>query len=431
MSTFSGFPIPREYMLGWIRWFHYINPTYYGYDSLMMNEFHGRTFDCSAFVPSGSEYQTVSLDQKVCSVTGSSPGQSVVLGDAFVAQSYGFQNGHKRVNIAYIIAIIAVLLVGYILAIEFNPGERSKGDVLVFQRRGAGQRVKPRMDIENKSPTVFCWKEESCSLPLTSMSPIIMQIIPIFVLQRTLYEARERPSKTYSWQSFLLANITVELVWNSLIGVLCFVAWYYPIGLYRNAEPTDAVHSRGFLVFLLIWAMMLSTSTLAHLLIAGLGSGEAASGLATILYELLLLFCGVLAGPDKLPGFWIFMYRVNPLTYLIVGLLSASLANSQVTCAENEYLMFNAPPSNTCAEYLSFYISAQGGYLLRPEDTTAGAECKFCQISETNTFLASVNASFELSWRNFGIMWAYVVFNMTGAVGLYWLAKVPKRRAIS
>jgi hypothetical protein len=29
---------------------------------------------------------------------------------------------------------------------------------------------------------------------------MIMQIIPIFVLQRALYEARERPSKTYCWQ---------------------------------------------------------------------------------------------------------------------------------------------------------------------------------------------------------------------------------------
>lgn len=51
---------------------------------------------------------------------------------------------------------------------------------------------------------------------ITMTVQMIMQIIPMFVLQRTLYEAREQPSKTYCWQSFLLANISVELVWNSV-----------------------------------------------------------------------------------------------------------------------------------------------------------------------------------------------------------------------
>jgi ABC-type multidrug transport system permease subunit len=40
---------------------------------------------------------------------------------------------------------------------------------------------------------------------------MVTQIIPVFVTQRTLYEARERPSKTYSWKAFMLANIFVEL----------------------------------------------------------------------------------------------------------------------------------------------------------------------------------------------------------------------------
>lgn len=37
---------------------------------------------------------------------------------------------------------------------------------------------------------------------------------------------------------------------------------------------------------------MVWSSSLAHLLIAGLETADAASGLATILFELLLLFCG-------------------------------------------------------------------------------------------------------------------------------------------
>ena len=45
---------------------------------------------------------------------------------------------------------------------------------------------------------------------------MMVQIIPVFVVQRTLYEACERQSKTYMWQAFVISNIVVEMVWNSV-----------------------------------------------------------------------------------------------------------------------------------------------------------------------------------------------------------------------
>jgi ATP-binding cassette, subfamily G (WHITE), member 2, PDR len=30
-------------------------------------------------------------------------------------------------------------------------------------------------------------------------------------------------------------------------------------------------------------------------------------------------------------------------------------------------------------------------------------------------------------WRNFGIMWLFIVFNVAGALFLYWLTRVPKK----
>lgn len=45
---------------------------------------------------------------------------------------------------------------------------------------------------------------------------LIIQIIPSFVTQRTLYESRERQSKTYAWQAFILSNIAVEFAWNTV-----------------------------------------------------------------------------------------------------------------------------------------------------------------------------------------------------------------------
>lgn len=45
---------------------------------------------------------------------------------------------------------------------------------------------------------------------------LINQITPVFVTQRTLYEAKERPSKVYSWKAFMVANIVVEMAYNSV-----------------------------------------------------------------------------------------------------------------------------------------------------------------------------------------------------------------------
>lgn len=56
---------------------------------------------------------------------------------------------------------------------------------------------------------------------------MLNRIQPQFVIQRSLYEARERPSKTFSWQTFMLSNILVELPWNTLVAVVLFFCWYY------------------------------------------------------------------------------------------------------------------------------------------------------------------------------------------------------------
>jgi ATP-binding cassette subfamily G (WHITE) protein 2 (PDR) len=45
---------------------------------------------------------------------------------------------------------------------------------------------------------------------------LLYQIMPLFISQRTLYEARERQSKTYAWQAFVLSNIAIEMAWNAV-----------------------------------------------------------------------------------------------------------------------------------------------------------------------------------------------------------------------
>lgn len=51
----------------------------------------------------------------------------------------------------------------------------------------------------------------SIFMMVTTFSTLVQQIMPRFVLQRSLYEVRERPSKAYSWAAFLVANVIVEI----------------------------------------------------------------------------------------------------------------------------------------------------------------------------------------------------------------------------
>jgi ABC-type multidrug transport system permease subunit len=126
----------------------------------------------------------------------------------------------------------------------------------------------------------------------TMSSNLVPQILPNFVTQRALYEARERPAKIYSWQIFMLSNILVELPWNTLMAVLVFVSWYFPVGLYRNAEPTHSVAERGGAMFLLVWVFMMWTSTFAHMSVAAVELAEMAGNYANLLFVFSLIFCG-------------------------------------------------------------------------------------------------------------------------------------------
>jgi ATP-binding cassette, subfamily G (WHITE), member 2, PDR len=203
-----------------------------------------------------------------------------------------------------------------------------------------------------------------------------------------------------------------------------FLCWWFPIGLYNNTSVTDTTDSRATLAFLFVCAYMLHVSTFSDFMIAGITSAETASNVANVLGFIMLLFCGILASPTFMPGFWKFMYRCNPFTYLTEGLLASGLSRAPAECASNEWLRFEPPTNQSCGEYMFEHIKAAGGQLLDPEGTQI---CQFCPIADTDTFLSAVGVEYDNRWRDWGVMWAFIIFNMAAAVFLYWLLRVPKK----
>ena len=118
------------------------------------------------------------------------------------------------------------------------------------------------------------------------------------------------------------------------------------------------------------------------------------------------------------------MYRVSPFTYFVSGMLSTSVANAELNCAANEYLLMQPPAGATCGQYLGAFVEATSGSLL---DANATVDCRYCPATSTNSYLESISVDFSDAWRNFGIVWAYIIFNVGAALFIYWLARVPKK----
>ncbi|KAK1622521.1 ABC-2 type transporter-domain-containing protein [Colletotrichum phormii] len=268
---------------------------------------------------------------------------------------------------------------------------------------------------------------------------LVYQTMPNFILQREQYEARERASRAYSWYVFVLVNIIVELPWNTLAAIVIFFPFYYLVGMYRNTIPTDAVTERGGLMFLLIWAFMLFESTFADMVVAGVPTAEIGATLSLLLFTLCLIFCGVIVPVNALPGFWKFMYRVSPLTYLVEGLLSTGLAHNKVECSQLELLQFSPANGTACGDYMAPYMQMAGGNVFNPNSTDV---CQFCSLATTDAFLATTSTSYGRRWRSYGLMWVYdrihacsyaiyIIFNLFAALSLYWLARVPKKHSFA
>lgn len=260
---------------------------------------------------------------------------------------------------------------------------------------------------------------------MTVFGQLVQQTMPYFVIQRSLYEVRERPSKVYSWKVFMLSQIIVEIPWNILMAVFMFVCWYYPVGLQHNAAATGQTTERGVLMLLFLVSFLIFTCTFTDFIIAGFESAEAGGNVANLLFMLCLIFCGVLANPDTIPRFWIFMYRISPFTYMVSAMMSIAVANTNVVCAKNELLQFVPPANQTCGDYMSEYIKVKGGYL---SDPNARDICRFCTIGDTNTYLAGINSHYSERWRNLFIFLCYCGVNIFAALFFYWLARVPRKR---
>jgi len=120
------------------------------------------------------------------------------------------------------------------------------------------------------------------------------------------------------------------------------------------------------------------------------------------------------------------MYRVSPLTYFVGGLAGAGLSHIVIHCSASEMAIVNPPGGQTCQQYLGAYLAQAPGSLANPDSIS---NCRYCPLRSSNQFLSNVEISWSQRWRDFGIVWAFIVFNVIAAFTLYWFFRARSRSA--
>lgn len=248
-------------------------------------------------------------------------------------------------------------------------------------------------------------------------SILVNQIMPRFVSQRSLYEVRERPSRVYSWQVFILSQMLVEVPWQALLGVCAWASSFFPVfGAQGSSE------SQG-LVLLFIVQFYIYAASMAQMIVSALEDPAMGAQLATLMFGLCFIFNGVMQPPDALPDFWIFMYYLSPFTYYVAGIAAAALGGRVVICSSAEVSVVDPPAGQTCGEYFNNFLEVAGGKLYNKD---ADSACEYCTMSSANEYLSQRRIDLSERWRNYGIFVCYFAFNAFTTVLLYYLFRIRR-----
>ncbi|KAI9673041.1 MAG: hypothetical protein M1817_003205 [Caeruleum heppii] len=258
------------------------------------------------------------------------------------------------------------------------------------------------IDMQSRLFSVF--------MTLTISPPLIQQLQPKYLDARNIYTGREANSKIYSWVAFVFGTILPEIPYSIVAGTIYFNCWYWGIGFPRDS------FTAGY-----TWMMLM----LFELYYVGFGQAIAAFSanelLASILVPVFFLFvvsfCGVVVPYAALPTFWrSWMYYLTPFTYLLEGFLGVITHSVPVQCSADEFAQFSPPPGQSCQQYVAPYIQMAGGYV-----EELNGLCNFCQYANGDEFSRSFNVKYSNKWLDFGVFWAFVIFNFVAVFFFSWL----------
>ncbi|ODV86076.1 hypothetical protein CANARDRAFT_197791 [[Candida] arabinofermentans NRRL YB-2248] len=250
-------------------------------------------------------------------------------------------------------------------------------------------------------------------------SPLMHQIQDRCNFAKILYEQRE--SRLYHWSILPLCQLIVEIPLSILGATLSFLTFYFTWDINSNSNRTGLFYLTYAIMFQLyyvsfsIGVLYISPS----LMLAGIFD--------SLLFSFLVVFCGAMQPFALIPSFWKYtVYYESPFTYFLQNLMSILFDGRAVICDNDEYALLSPQMGLNCGDYMKSYIADKGGYL---KSATQIAFCTYCSYASGEEFTRQINMKYSQVWRNFGIFWIYVVFNVIAMlIGYYVTLKFKFKR---
>ncbi|KAJ6023752.1 hypothetical protein N7540_004549 [Penicillium herquei] len=261
-------------------------------------------------------------------------------------------------------------------------------------------------DLQLKMFTIFNF---------TFVAPgVINQLQPLFIQRRVIFDAREKKSRMYSWIAFVTGLIVSEFPYLCLCAVSYFVCWYYQTKLPHSSKEA------GSIFFIMLIYEFIYTG-IGQFVAAYAPNATFAALVNPLIVNSLILFCGAFVPQPELNVFWKYwFYYLNPFNYVVGGMLTFGIWNSNVRCKSDEFAYFD-PPNGTCKEYLAEYIAGAGSAinLINPDATS---QCQVCEYTRGSDYLKTLNIKdYYYGWRDAGIC---VIFAISGYALVYIMMKL-------
>lgn len=115
----TGYMINYDSQYDWMKWIFYINPLGLGFSALMNNEFNRVDLTCEgvSLIPNGPGYDN--LDNQVCTLRGSEPGNPIVSGKQYLLDSFQYAPNDLWRNFGILMALIVAFLIANVMAGEY------------------------------------------------------------------------------------------------------------------------------------------------------------------------------------------------------------------------------------------------------------------------------------------------------------------------
>ncbi|GMM58019.1 ATP-binding cassette transporter [Maudiozyma humilis] len=299
-------------------------------------------------------------------------------------------------NLDYIMAKMMLMMIGglYIGFTFYDPGDSHIG-------------------LQNSMFAVF--------ISIVLSAPAMNQIQARAIASRELFEVRESKSNMFHWSLVLISQYLSEIPYHFVFSTIFFVSSYFPLRIHFEASSSGVYFLNYSIMFQLYYVGL---GLMVLYMAPNLQSANIILGLCL---SFLIAFCGVVQPKSLMPGFWTFMWKASPYTYFVQNLVGIMLHKKPVVCNKKELSYFNPPSGQTCGQYMESFLKTNTGYIKNPNDTV---DCAYCIYSVGDEYLSYVNAEYSHQWRNFGIYWAYIVFNIFAMVGVYYVIHVRQTKLL-